>query len=188
MDPEGFRTPVISLTVVASWRGGGSGREGSAPFAEKGVSHGDLGRGRGSRRSGRYLVLVADAHEFSKERMRVEGFRTEFRMELNGDEPGVVREFDDLDELAVRRFSGHEESVLCECLLIRPVELVAMPMPFVNDVTVVNLPSTGLFGKLTRILAQPHRASHVIDGQKVTEFVDNLVLGVWITLRRVGAL
>ena len=151
------------------------------------MSHGNLGRGRGSRRSGRYFVLVADADEFSKERMRVERFRTEFWMELNGDEPGVVRELDDLDELAVRRFSGHEESMLREGLLIGPVELVAMPMPFVNDVAVVNLPSTGLLGKLTRILAQSHRAAQVIDGQKVTEFVDNLVLGVWITLRRVGA-
>ena len=110
----------------------------------------------------------------------------EFWMELNGDEPGVVRELDDLDELAVRRFSGPEESMLREGLLIGPVELVAMPMPFVNDVTVVNLPSTGLLGKLTRILAQSHRAALVRHVPLGLHEVDHGVRRRWIKLAGMG--
>jgi len=58
-----------------------------------------------------HLTLVAAlaaqrcSHKPAKQRMRVVWPRIVFRMELRRQEPGVIFQFDDLDESAVRRQS-----------------------------------------------------------------------------------
>ena len=47
--------------------------------------------------------MVGGLHEAGKERMGRERFRLELWMKLDGDEPGVRRQLDDLHELAVWR-------------------------------------------------------------------------------------
>src|SRR6185437_1250196 len=54
-----------------------------------------------------HLSLVGGLDEPREERMRAQRLRLELRMELHGDIPGVARQLDDLDELAVER-SAHD--------------------------------------------------------------------------------
>src|SRR5262249_16941873 len=51
------------------------------------------------------LVVVAGLDEPGEQRMRPQRLRLELGVELNGNEPGMVRQLDHLDELAVERAS-----------------------------------------------------------------------------------
>src|SRR5438445_12525191 len=52
--------------------------------------------------------------ERAEQRVRGGGARAVLRMELAAEEPGMVLELDDLDELAVRRGAGDAEALLLE--------------------------------------------------------------------------
>jgi len=64
----------------------------------------------------------------------------EFRMELHRQEPRVVFEFDDLDELAGGQPSGGNESCALETVEIVVVEFIAMAMTLADAVLSVGFP------------------------------------------------
>src|SRR5579859_17235 len=85
---------------------------------------------RKPRRIAHGLELARSAHEAVEQRMAVARRRGEFRVELAGDEPGVLlfRQLDDLDQQIVHRFAGDHQAQILELLPVAVVELVAMAM------------------------------------------------------------
>src|SRR5204862_3507368 len=63
-------------------------------------------------------VFVGSSDKRSEQRMRLEWFRLEFRMELASDEMGMIWQFDHLDVGAVGRRSGNPQTTCSELLLI----------------------------------------------------------------------
>ena len=60
-------------------------------------------RNGASGRSDQSLFLFRGADEISEKRVRSEGLRLQFRVELDADEPGMVLDLDDLGQAAVGR-------------------------------------------------------------------------------------
>ncbi len=56
----------------------------------------------------------------------------EFRVELHGQEPGMVQQLDDFDDRAVRAGSGSDQAMLVESLAIIIVKFIPMTMPFAD--------------------------------------------------------
>src|SRR4051794_231008 len=67
-----------------------------------------------------------------KKRMRTRGPRLQFRMELAADEPRMVRQFHNLDELPIRRKSTQPEPMLHEEVSISIRDFISMPMPLAD--------------------------------------------------------
>ena len=59
-------------------------------------------------------------------------FRLEFGMELNGDEPRVVRDLDNLDQISIRTGSRGDHTSGYEIVAVFGIEFVSMPMPLRN--------------------------------------------------------
>jgi hypothetical protein len=62
-------------------------------------------------------------------------------------------------------------------LLVEAVELVAVPMPLVDDVLAVELCASRARRQPAGVRAEPHRAAQVVDAEQVAQLVDD-VLGV----------
>src|SRR5215211_5501435 len=77
--------------------------------------------------------------EVLKERRRPGGPRLELGMELAGDEPGMVGQLEDLDELTLQVGAGDNEARLGHPLPVQVVDLVAVPMPLEHDALAVGL-------------------------------------------------
>src|SRR5207248_2163671 len=60
--------------------------------------------------------------------------RLVLRMELTSEEPGVILEFDDLDEFSVRRFPGYAKSFFFQRRDVFGIRFVAMTMPFLDEI------------------------------------------------------
>src|SRR2546426_1180312 len=88
--------------------------------------------------------------------MRLQRLRLELRMELAGDEVGVIRQFDDLHISSIRRRTGNAQSPCSQRDFILTIELVAMEMAFVDFQLAVDpmRQSSGL--DLASPGAQPH--------------------------------
>jgi len=71
-------------------------------------------------------------NEASEERVRVERFRFELRMELHRDVPRMGRKLDDFNELAVERSPDDLQAVIGQGFFIQAVELVPMTVSFVD--------------------------------------------------------
>ena len=61
----------------------------------------------------------------------------EFRVELDGNKPWMIGQFDDLDQASIGAGSGEADAIRFELLSILIVELVAMPMSLVDQICVV---------------------------------------------------
>src|SRR5438046_9956479 len=99
------------------------------------------------------------ADEAFEEWMRLMRFAVEFGMELAGDEKWMLRQFDDFDELAVRREPAENVIGLLEPVAEGIVELVPVPMSFVHHECSVKARDPGPHNQLTRLRAQPHGAA-----------------------------
>ena len=77
--------------------------------------------------------------ETGEQRMGLERFRLELRMELDGDVIRMIRQLDHLDELAVERSPDDLQPALRQRLFEQAVELVPVAMTLVNDVGPVQL-------------------------------------------------
>src|SRR5262245_56249903 len=76
----------------------------------------------------RLAPLEGRGDELAEQGVGLGGLALELGVELDGQEPGVVLQFDDLDELAVGAGAGDDEAGLLEDLAVGVVELVAMPV------------------------------------------------------------
>ena len=78
-------------------------------------------------------------NEALEKRMRLVRLALKFGMELRGDEEWVRRDFDNLDQFAIRRRAAKNETGLLKLLTILVVELVTMAVALVNDEGAINL-------------------------------------------------
>src|SRR6266853_3173065 len=85
------------------------------------------------------LVLQRGLDERRKERMPAAGRRSEFRMELAADEPGVRWQLDHLAQLLALGEAGNAQALVFQPLRILVVDFVAMAVAFVDHVRAVDL-------------------------------------------------
>src|SRR6476619_5994411 len=93
--------------------------------------------------------------------MRIERAALQLRMELDADEPWVVRTLDDLRQTAVRRHSGEDQTALLQRILVVAVHLVAVTVALANLVLAVDAADDAVAVELGRIGTQPHGAAEV---------------------------
>src|ERR1035437_348129 len=125
------------------------------------------------------------ADEAIEERVRPLGAALELRVELTGHEPGVVLQFDDLDEPPVRRLPGEHHTGGLEERPVGVVDLKPMAGPLVNELCAVNLGGLGAGGQLGGIQTEPHRAALVLHCPLVGHEVDDRVLREHVEFGRV---
>src|SRR5579883_2339822 len=83
-------------------------------------------------------------------------FAMEFGMKLAGDEERVIGKFNDLDQLSVRRKSTKNKTCVGESLAVSVIELVTVPVPFLNDESSVQAGGPGSDDELTRLGSKAH--------------------------------
>ena len=89
--------------------------------------------------------------------------RGDLRMELHGEIPRVPGDFRDLDELAVGRTSRDLHAVLEQRRLVQAVELVPVPVPFMDDLVAVEPEGERIRREPAGVAAEPHRAALLLD-------------------------
>src|SRR5205809_4806879 len=140
------------------------------------VSAGGLGFLQQLRGTKLHLVAAVQERrldEIAEKRMRPVGSRAELRVELAGNEPGVVGELDDLDQAAVRREPAEDHPGLAHHLAVLVVELEAVTMPLVDDLFPVRPVRVRTRQQLARVQAEPHRASQLVDVALLGHEVDD---------------
>ena len=120
-------------------------------------------------------MTVARLDESGKQRVRLQRLRFELRMELHRHVPRMLGQLDDLDELSVVRPADDLEATLGERPFEQAVELVAMPVPLVDDRLAVKLAGERSRLQLARVRSEPHRAAEVVDAEQVAKLVDHVV-------------
>ena len=98
--------------------------------------------------------------------MRRKRFRFEFRMELATEEPRMPRKLDDFDKVLVGRDAGDNKTVIRQHLFELPVELIAMAMPFGNDIGLINAIGERTRFEIRRIGTETHRAADGVDAAR----------------------
>src|SRR6266511_1775944 len=131
-------------------------------------------------------VLVARLDEADEERMRLQRLALELRVELAGEEVGMLRQLDDLDVGAVGRASRDAQSGAGEQLLIFAVELVAVAMALADFGAAVGLDGVEAGLELAVPCAQAHGAAQLFHPTQLAQFVDHAVRRCGIELAGVG--
>src|SRR5664280_667995 len=126
------------------------------------------------------------ADEPIEERVRPLGAALELRVELTGDEPGVILQFDDFDEAPGRRLAGQHHTGSLEERTVSVVDLEAMAVPLVNELRAIDHGGLRAGGQPGWIQAQAHRAALVLHRPLVRHEVDDRVLRKHVEFGRVG--
>src|SRR5262249_57113215 len=84
-------------------------------------------------------LVERSAHKRSEQRVRLKRFRLQFGMELHADEPGMVGEFDNFRQHAVRRHARKSQPDRFQALLVPDIYFVAMAMALADLRTSVDL-------------------------------------------------
>src|SRR5579862_2130506 len=91
-------------------------------------------------------VFIRRADEGAKQRMRLERFGFELRMELAAQEPRVIRNLADLNVGLIRRFAGNSQASGSKNFFVLAIELVAVPVALADLArTIGSLGETALF-------------------------------------------
>src|SRR5690348_17863427 len=93
--------------------------------------------------------------------MRLEWPAFELGVELDPDEPRMVRPLDDLGQLIVGRHSGEDQARALERIAIVDVDLVAMAVPFADAVRAIDRADDAVAVELGGIGAEPHRSAEI---------------------------
>src|SRR5262249_28126651 len=134
------------------------------------------GRGMSARR----------ADEVLEEGMTGERLGFELRVKLTAEEPGMpVPELDDLHEFPVRRHSAKRHPRFAQGRNVFLVDLVAVPVPFGDQVLRVGARRDRSGGELARILSEAHGAAESLDADKIPKLEDDLVPGLLVEFSRV---
>src|SRR5438067_4859237 len=118
--------------------------------------------------------------------MRMRRLRLELRMELHGEIPRVLRQFGDLDELAVRRAARDAHAVLRQRALVQAVELVAVTVPLGDRVRPVDALRQRSWRELAGVAAQAHGAAEIVDAEQIAQLVDHFRGALGIDFGRIG--
>ena len=106
-------------------------------------------------------------------------------MELAGDEEWVIRQFDDLDELAIWGETGEDHAVVGEDFTEIVIEFVAMAVAFANFFAAVKLTSKGPLHESAWILTEALGAAHVFDVFLVEHEVDDVMWRLLVKFSRI---
>jgi hypothetical protein len=82
-------------------------------------------------------------------------------MELTAEEPGMVGQFDHLDQPAIGRLAGEPHSVFGQHIAIGITNLPPVAVPLADLGRAVGLGRPGTGSQPCRVGAQPHGAAHV---------------------------
>ncbi len=142
--------------------------------------------GSGPRTFAGLLVLPSGGDEIPEERVGSEGSRFELGMKLNRQEPGMVRDLDDLDELGVGCATSDEKAGLGQNFFVFPIELeaVAVALGYLQS-------AIGPMGQRpgfenTGISAQAHGPAQLFDIHEVLELDDEPGRGIHVAFCRAG--
>src|SRR5215471_16518275 len=91
--------------------------------------------------------------------MRLVRLAMELRVELAGDEKRMLRQFDDLHELAIGRMSAEPKPSFLKTFAVGVVEFVPVTMPFVYNECAIKPRRLCSHHKLAGLRAQPHGAT-----------------------------
>jgi len=106
---------------------------------------------------------VTGGDETAKERVGRVGLAQEFGVELAGQEKRMILQFDEFDQLPIRRHATENEPSLLELSAVGVVELVAMAMTLVDDEGAVKLGGPGADHKLAGLGTEAHRGAFLLD-------------------------
>src|SRR3954447_14253119 len=113
--------------------------------------------------------------------------RLELGVVLAGDEPGMVRELDHLDEAALLERARDHETCLDELRPEGVVDLVAVAMALVDDALAIGGVGARPVLNVDGVGAEAHRAAEILDLLLLGQEVDHGVGRLRVHLRRVGA-
>src|SRR5215468_5886872 len=134
------------------------------------------------------LAVQRGLDEGAEERMRVPRAGAELRVELAGDEPRVVRQLDDLDELLLRPDPRDPQPGLLEVGQVVVVHLVTVAVALADDALPVGPRRAGALVDDDGVQPEPHRPALVDDLPLLGQEVDHVVGRRGLELRRVRAL
>src|SRR5688572_22549745 len=100
-----------------------------------------------------------------EQRMTVARRGREFGMELHADEPGMIFQLHDLDQIAVHRGAGNHQPFLFELRAELVVEFVTMAMTLDDGVFAVELTHVRVRREATLLTAETHGAADVAADQ-----------------------
>src|SRR5690606_7814629 len=152
-----FRRPAVSMARVSLSRTHGPAMRKNGRSWPTSKSHNRILQFPRPQR----LMVQRGADEPGKQRMAVPGRRTELRVELAADEPGVVRELHDLHQRAVRGRARDHEAVLLQLAAVAVVELVAVPVPLHDGFLPVEVPRQRPLCQHARLAAEAHGTAEV---------------------------
>lgn len=109
------------------------------------------------------MFLQCGSDKVAKQWVGIEGVGFEFWVILHGDEPGVVWDFDDFDEIPVRAGSGRVHAGFDQAFFVRWIEFESVAMSFRDFLRAVRLTRFRFFCKDARLRSEPHRAAFVGD-------------------------
>ena len=99
----------------------------------------------------------------------------ELGVKLAAEKPGVVFEFDDLDQLVFRIFSRDDEPGIGQNLFISGIEFEPVTMPFIDIGALVDLICQGILLYPAEVLSQPHGSSQVGNSFELSPFEKDLM-------------
>ncbi|CDN42609.1 Uncharacterized protein BN871_BO_00110 [Paenibacillus sp. P22] len=132
--------------------------------------------------------LKRGVHKTAEQSLRTVRTGGEFGMELNGQEPRMIRQLDHFHKPSVRGSSGNAQSGFFNRLAVLVVELVPMAVALVDKLVIVRLRGQRAFRQLAWIEAKPHRAAHILDVLLLGEQIDDRIRRRRVDLGAVGSL
>jgi hypothetical protein len=102
--------------------------------------------------------------------MAVARIRGEFGMELAGDEPGMPRQFDDLDQLPIDRTSRDLQAGLLQRFHITRIDLIAVTMTLGDRIRTVELAGQRIRGQHALLGPHAHGAAEIRIGGSALDF------------------
>ena len=118
--------------------------------------------------------------------MRTVGTALEFRVELAGHEPGVIRDLYHLYNVVIRRSAGEDHAPIQQVRAIIIVHLIAVAVALIDHRGAVQAIGLGLRIQGAGVLTQAHGAAHVRYILLLRQNVDHRVGGGRVDLCRVG--
>ena len=116
------------------------------------------------------------------------GFDLNSGWHCTANEPGMIAQFHDFHQLAAGTGAGNVQAVGGELLAVLIVELVAMPMPFVDLRDCRRLVGSAAFDEFGGIRTKPHGAALVHNGNTVRRASRRRDAAIAVELGAVGVL
>ncbi len=127
-------------------------------------------------------ALYRRRDELAEERMRACGPTLELWVELRADEPGMIFQFNDLDQAAICGLPAERHASSLHWLAIAVVELIAVAMALEDDRLAIRRLHLAPRRQAADPLAQPHRATLIGDVALVQHQINHLIMRIGIEL------